>query len=261
MRKSYFFLLFCVITLFSCVPQRKIVYVQSNEDRTAYEYLVKNKKSLRIEPFDMLYISIGSLDQQGYNFFDQQKGSSAAISISESSLAILSYTVNDSGYISLPILGKLKLKGLTVDEASVSIKNFTKNVLNNPIVTVRFVNNSITVLGEVARPGSYNYYNEQLNIFHALGLAGDITEYGNRRKITLMREKNNIIYKYHLDVTKDEIYKSDYYYLRPNDVIYIEPLKIRRWGVRNFNELPLNVLFTGITTAVTTYLLYKSIKN
>ncbi len=242
--RNYYYLLLIVLFMASCVPQRKMVYVQSPGDKTEYEFLVKNKKSLRIEPFDMLYISINSLDQSGYNFFHQE--SSGTMAVSDASLSILSYTVSDSGTITLPILGKLKLQGLTLDEAANSIKNFTKNVLNNPIVSVRFANNSITVLGEVSKPGTYPYFKEQLNVFYALGLAGDITEYGNRRKVTLIREKNKIINKYELDLTKDEIFKSDFYYLRPNDVLYVEPLRIRRFGMK---EYPIALLLSAVTSA------------
>ena len=221
-----------------------MVYVQSPNEKAEYEFLVKNKKSLRIEPFDMLHISINSLDQSN-NFFHQETGNST-MSISDASLSITSYTVSDSGTITLPILGRLKLAGLTLEEAATTIKNFTKNVLNNPIVSVRFANNSITVLGEVQKPGTYPYYKEQLNIFYALGLAGDISEYGNRRKVILIREKNKIINKYELDLTKDEIFKSDYYYLRPNDVLYVSPLKIRRFGMK---EYPLALILSAVTSA------------
>jgi polysaccharide export outer membrane protein len=242
--RNYFYFLLIILFFASCVPQRKMVYVQSPNEKAEYEFLVKNKKSLRIEPFDMLYISINSLDQSGYNFFHQEN--TGTMSVSDASLSILSYTVSDSGTITLPILGKIKLQGLTLDEAANSIKNFTKNVLNNPIVSVRFANNSITVLGEVSKPGTYPYFKEQLNIFYALGLAGDITEYGNRKKVTLIREKNKIINKYELDLTKDEIFKSDYYYLRPNDVLYVEPLRIRRFGMK---EYPIALLLSAITSA------------
>ena len=242
----YYFLLIAIFLLGSCVPQRKMVYVQTPNEKLENEYLVKNKKSLRIEPFDMLYITINSLDQAGYNFFNQENGGGSSTSITDASLAVVSYTVSDSGTITLPILGKIKLQGQTLDEAALSIRNFTKNVLNNPIVSVRFVNNFVTILGEVARPGTYPYYREQLNIFYALGLSGDITEYGNRRNVTLIREKNKIINKYKLDLTKDEIFKSDFYYLRPNDVVYVEPLKIRRFGMK---EYPFTLLFSAITSA------------
>lgn len=241
MRNNYFYLVLIVLAS-SCVPQRKMVYVQSVDEKAKYEYVVENQKNIRIEPFDQLYISIGSIDQQGYNFFSQEKQNFN--SLSEQSLLVLGYTVNDSGCVNLPVIGKIKLQGQTMDEAEVTLKEATKNVLNQPIVSVRFVNNSITVLGEVLKPGNHLFTSQQLTIFRALGLAGDITEYGNRKKVVLIREKNRVIHKYHLDLTDDKIFKSDYYYLRPNDVLYVEPLKIRRFGMR---EYPFNLIVSSVT--------------
>ncbi len=242
MRKIYFFLL--IILLFgSCVPQRKIVYFQSKNEKKEYDYLVESKRNIKIEPLDLLYISIGSTDQPGYNFFNLDKQNFNAIT--EQSLSILGYTVNDSGYIYLPILGKIRLQGLTLNQAESVIKNFTKNVLTNPIVSVHFVNNTVTILGEVDKPGTYTYVKGQLTIYNALGLANDITEYGNRRKVALIRETNKTIHKYYLDLTTDDIFKSDYYYLRPNDVLYVEPLKIRRFGMK---EYPFTLIVSAVTS-------------
>jgi polysaccharide export outer membrane protein len=258
MRYVIFYFLFFVL-LTSCVPQKKIIYLQSKEGASPSEnYPNTTKKDTKIEPFDQLYISINSLDQAGYNPF-KMDGTSTN-SLTESSFSVLNYTVNDSGNVFLPFLGRVKLQGYTLDQAAELIQKACKKILNNAAVTVHFVNNTVTVLGEVQRPGTYNYPKSQLNIFKVIGLAGDINEYGNRKQVLLIREQGDKIYKYHLDLTQNEIIGSDFYYLRPNDVIYIQPLWIRRWGVRNFNDLPFSVLFTGITTAITTYLLYKSLK-
>ncbi|MBA3705412.1 MAG: polysaccharide export protein [Bacteroidetes bacterium] len=237
-------LLICIILeLASCVPQRKFVYVQSKKSNTDHEYLVESKRNIKIESQDILYISIGSADQPTYNFFSQEKQN--INTISEESLALLSYTVNDSGYVTLPIIGRIKLQGLTLDQASTAIRDFTKTVLTNPIVTVRFVNNTITILGEVARPGTVIYPKQQLNILSALGLVGDINEFGNRRKIVLIRETNKTTHKYYVDITKDDLFRSDYYYLRPNDILYVEPLRLRRIG---FKEFPYSLILSSISS-------------
>jgi polysaccharide export outer membrane protein len=244
MKKLLPFLAFAMFFA-SCVPHKKILYVQSAAEKTEYEYAVASKKSVKIEPFDVLYISILSgSDHPGFNFFNQDKMNFN--SLTEASLAVLSYSVNDSGNIILPVVGKIRMQGLTLNEAAATIKKATQKEIIDPVVTVKFVNSSVTVLGEVAKPGTYAYQNEKLNVFFALGLAGDISEYGNRKKVVLIRESNNAVHKYTLDLTTDDIFKSDYYYLRPNDVLYVEPLKIRRFGMK---EYPFTLVVSAVTSA------------
>ena len=259
MKKScFYFLLF--IAFSSCVPQKKIIYLQSKGETIQNEnFLNKTKKDTKIEAFDQLYISINSLDQTGYNPFKQE--AITTNSLTEPAFSVLNYTVNDSGNVFLPFLGRVKLQGYTLDQAAELIQIACKKILNNAAVTIHFVNNSVTVLGEVQHPGTYTYLKGQLNIFRAIGFAGDISEYGNRKNVLLIREQGDKIYKYHLDLTKNDIIGSDYYYLRPNDILYVQPLWIRRWGIQKFNDLPFTTIFTGVTTAITTYLLYKSINK
>lgn len=256
--KHYVIYFFCLVLLASCVSQKKIIYLQSDDSNAKQESLLGKKRDTRIEPFDQLYITINSLDQAGFNPFKQDNGNMN--SFTDAALSVLGYTVNDSGVVSLPFIGTIKLQGYTLVEAAMIIQNACKRILNNPAVSVRFVNNSITILGEVQRPGTYNYTKDQLSIFRAIGYAGDITEYGDRKNILLIREKGKMIYKYRLDLTNNDIITSDFYYLRPSDVIYVEPLWRRRWGVKVFQDLPFNLVFTGLTTVITTYLLYKSLK-
>ena len=234
-----------MLLLVSCVPQKQLVYMQSANPTPSGEYPIGNRKNIRIEPFDELYILVSSLDQPGYNFLKQDNVNN--ISISEASIALTSYTVSDSGWVLLPVLGKIKLQGLTLEEASQKVKETAKNTLNNPTVSVRFVNNSITILGEVQHPGTYTYLKQQMNIFRALGIAGDITEYGNRRKVVIIRENEKAIRKYQIDLTKDDIITSEFYYVRPNDVIYVEPLKRRWWGMKEF---PFMLFMAAITNYV-----------
>ncbi len=231
------------ILFFSCVPQHKIVYVQSPVEKKDAEYSMNNGKDLQIQPFDMLYINVASLDQPGYNFFNQEKQNYS--SISDATLAILSYTVNDSGNVHLPILGSLHLQGQTLEGASRLIKDAVKGMLSNPMVSVRFVNSTITILGEVGKPGTYPFTNDHLTIFRAVGMAGDINEYGDRKNVTLIREKDKKIHKYNLDLTTDDLFKSDFYFLHPNDILYIQPLRIRRFGMK---EYPFALVVSAITT-------------
>jgi polysaccharide biosynthesis/export protein len=235
-----------ILALFTaCVPQKKIVYAQSPDDsKTNYEYTTSVNSNLTIEAFDQLYISILGIDQQGYNFFAQQKQNFN--SLSEATTTVLSYTVNDSGLVYLPVVGKIKLKGLKLNEAEKLIADSCKSILNGPIVSVHFVNSTITILGEVSRPGTYIYNKEQLSIFRAIGLAGDINEFGNRRRVAVIREKGKTVEKHYIDLTKEDVFTSAYYFIHPNDVIYIEPLKIRRFGMK---EYPFALIVSAVTSA------------
>jgi polysaccharide export outer membrane protein len=243
-RSACFGLIICAAVA-SCVPQHKIIYVQSAENKKDLEYSGENGKNIRIQSFDLLFISIISSDPKEDNFLAREKQNFT--SISEATLAVLSYTVNDSGAVFLPGLGSFVVKGLTLEGAAGTIRTAAAQKLSDPMVSVRFVNTTITILGEVARPGTYPYTNDRLTIFRALGLAGDINEYGNRKKVVLIREKDRKIHKYNLDLTKDDLFNSDFYYLRPNDVVYIQPLKIRRFGMK---EYPFALVVSTISSVL-----------
>jgi polysaccharide export outer membrane protein len=236
--------IFLSMGLLSCVPQHKIIYVQSSNEKTNCEYPLHCEKALLIQPHDMLYITVSSLDQPGYNFFNQEKQNYNTIS--DATLNVLSYTVNEKGFLSLPVLGEIKAKGLTTVEVAKAISDSVKHMLNNPMVAVRFVNSNITILGEVTRPGTYSYTNENLSLFRAIGLAGDVTEYGDRRQVILIRENEKRIHKYKLDLTRDDLFQSEYYYLRPNDILYVQPMKIRRFGMK---EYPFALVVSAVTSA------------
>jgi polysaccharide biosynthesis/export protein len=226
----------------SCVPQKQITYLQQKENKQVY---TSQKTDLLIKPFDLLYINVTSLDQQNYNFFSQEKGS---YGVTPEFLSMISYNVNDSGQIKLPVIGKLKLSGFTLAQAEKTVEEAYRNYLNNPSVSVKFVNNIVTVLGQVTSPGTYSFQTPQINIFNAIGLAGDITEYGNRKKVLIIREeKNKEISRYEVDLTKDDILQSNNLYIRANDIIIIDPLKKRWWGMK---DIPFELIFSSITTAV-----------
>jgi polysaccharide biosynthesis/export protein len=251
----YIYFVFALLLLFtSCVSQRKAVYVQPSKDHLGNNNSWSgNKKSIKIDAFDMLYIKVATIDQPEYNFFNEENKNL----ISEASLSVTSYIVDELGFVILPVVGKVKLKDLTLEEASLAVKTALKDVLSTPIVSVRFINNSITVLGEVVHAGTYNYSTEQINVFRAIGLAGDISEYGDKKNAVLIRERGKEIQKYRLDLTSEDIFRSEFYYLRPNDVLYIPPMKIRRFGMR---EIPFALILTFVNTLVVTLVYAKILK-
>lgn len=138
------------------------------------------------------------------------------------------YVVDVNGEINFPILGKIKIGGLKKSEAANLIKEKLQPYLKDPIVTIQFLNYKITVLGEVKRPGTYTISNEHTSILQALGIAGDLTIYGRRDNVLLIREMEGGKKEYvRIDLNKTDILSSPFYYLQQNDIIYVEPNKTR----------------------------------
>jgi polysaccharide biosynthesis/export protein len=168
--------------------------------------------------------------------------------------SLASYTINKEGYLLLPLIGSVLVKDKTLIQVSEILKDSLSNILNQPNVSVKLVNRYISVLGEVRNPGHFAYAQEKLSVYDALGLAGDMTVYSNRKEVILARNENGINSLIVLDLTKPEILESKYYYLRPNDMVYVKPLKKRVWGMKEF---PFAVILSTISTALLVYTVVK----
>ena len=242
--KHIIYLLSGLLILSSCVPNRKIVILQEgakapstmNTERTPQE-------EQYIQSADELYIRINSMDEytEYYNI-TTEGGMYGRIDPSLSS-----YTVEINGTVFLPMIGNIYVTGFTLEEAGKKIQEMYKGYLNQPAVNVRFVDKIVTVLGEVNDPGVFTFTKREIPIFEAIAYASDMTVYGNRNKILIIREEENVIYRHRIDITKPDVQASKYYYIRPNDIVYVEPLKRRVWG---FAEMPLPLMLTSVTTVL-----------
>lgn len=227
----------------SCVPQEKLQYVQDETtSRLKSEYL-KARPEKRIQPFDNLYIKVLSIEEQNARIFSNETNFSGGLDIN-----LISYTVNAEGKVDFPFVGEIDVNNMTLKEAKDKIESELSQYLSNTSITIKFVNSNITVLGDVRVQGEFPFFKEQINIFQAIGFAGGMTEYGDRSNITLIREKNGV-YQYHkVDMTDKAIIESDYFYLQPNDVLIVEPIKAR---YRNLRSFTYSTLLATLTTAVT----------
>lgn len=165
---------------------------------------------------------------------------------SEASINLLSYTIGKDGTILLPLLGEVMLKGKTVDEAKLFIEARAKQMYKNPAVIVKLVNKSVTVLGELRSPGKYNILKNRITIFEALGLGGDLSDYGDRKQIRLIRNVAGEERMVKLDITSTDIINSEYYWILPNDVIYVPP-RNRVYGAKT---LPFTGWFGSTMTVI-----------
>ncbi|MGE5423860.1 MAG: polysaccharide biosynthesis/export family protein [Syntrophothermus sp.] len=241
------FLLMFSIGMTSCVTQKQVKYLQKRQaDDTTSSYLQKRGPNYKLQPYDNLYIKIFSLDEKSYFFFNRQNsGLNSYNDYTESALYLNSYTVNDSGYIDFPVVGKIYVKDHDVEQIKAMVQNKISQYLKETSIIVKLVNFKITVLGEVRTPGEKKIYQDQLNIFEGISMAGDLTDFADRGKVALIRktgEGSKIIY---LDLNSSNLLVSPYYQLQPNDIIYVAPLNIKRWGSETF---PWALIFAGVTS-------------
>lgn len=208
----------------SCVSREKIVYFQDLEQRQAL--LDEVDHSFKIQPNDLLSIVVSAYDLNAvrpFNLVSEARPSTDGSGLSYTNTQQQGYLTAEDGTIEFPVLGKIKVAGLSRSQLSdMLVKRISEYVLN-PIVTIRVMNFKVSVLGEVAQPGSYNVQGERLSLPEALGLAGDLTIFGRRDNLLVIRDNGKTKdYKY-LDLRDSNILNSDYYYLKQNDVIYVEP--------------------------------------
>jgi polysaccharide export outer membrane protein len=229
----------------SCIPKRKLIYLQDQKKNDLQDVYLNIRPEKKIQPFDNVYIKVSSIDDRTASIFS----SAAANTVN---VDLISYTVDQSGYINFPFVGEIFVKNMTLREAQQKIEEEVGQYLPNISITVKFVNNRVAVLGEVTRPGEYSFYRDQITIFQALSYAGDFTDYGNKTDVILIREAKNEINYYYLDLTDKDIVGSPYYYIIPNDVILVKPIKQK---FRNLSMVNWPIYLTTITTAVTLYLI------
>ncbi|BCY27262.1 polysaccharide biosynthesis protein [Flavobacterium okayamense] len=200
-----------------------MLYLQNNistESKTNYNTVIK--------PDDVLMIVVSSENPEvaePYNLKSVvlQSNSEEAIQTQRTQ----TYIVDIEGYIEFPILGKVKIGGLNKQEAIEYLKSLLKDHVKDAVINMRILNFEVTVLGEVNRPGTFEISSERITILEALGKAGDLTIYGKRKNVLLIRDENGVKSTHRLDLTKSDIVNSPYYYLAQNDVVYVEPNKTR----------------------------------
>lgn len=217
-----------VACLASCTSYKSVPYMQ-NVDQVTLEQ--KPLYDAKIMPKDLLTITVNCTDPEVAAPFNLtiQTTYNAKSGSTYSTPMLMSYLVDNEGVIDFPVLGRLKVGGLTKTEAENMIREGLKPYINQvPIVTVRMANYKISVLGEVARPGTFTVSNEKVNIFEALALAGDMTVWGVRNDVKLIREDadgQRMVMS--LNLNDANIINSDYYYLQQNDVVYVTPNKVK----------------------------------
>ena len=216
------------LMLFSCGSRQDIVYFQ-DADLAAISRPIENYSSV-IKPDDALTITVSSLDLEGMRPFNLSAVSYIANDGDVGRTMLQSYLVDANGNIDFPVLGTLKLAGLTRIQATAMIKDMLKEYIKDAIVNIRNVNFKISVLGEVNNPGLFTVPNDRITILEALALAGDLTINAERHNVFVAREEGNKKTYNRVNLTSEELFNSPIYYLSQNDVIYVTPNNSRIKG-------------------------------
>lgn len=235
--------------LTGCMSARKLVYFQgvSGKDDTL---TIPEPFIPVIKPGDVLSVQVSSLNAEATTYFNPTAMADGSTNPSSTNPLVRTpgYLVNADGTIELPLIGQVTVTNLTNAKASALIRDKLKVYLKEPTVSVRNLNFRISVLGEVTRPSLFTIPNEQITLPEALGLAGDLTIYGRRDNVLIIREEGKQRVFARLDLTRRDAFRSPYFSLHPNDVVYIEPGKVRVTSVdRVFILAPL---VTGILSLV-----------
>ena len=248
MNKLFFILLVTLVGVSSCVSPKEFVNFSEGPALAARVDSIRNSAPIRLQPDDVLSITVynsNELDPKVTAPFNLAAG--LASGSGKDDPTAVNYRVDESGHISFPVLGPIQVAGLTPAEAREVLIQKLKKYLNDPIVNLRLLNFKITVLGEVARPGTYTVPTERVNVLEAVGMAGDLSTYGRRDSLLVIREQNGIRQYQYLNLKSREVFASPYFYLRQNDIVYVEPMKEKSYTVGNKGTQILPWVTSGVT--------------
>ena len=242
--------LFAILALAfaSCTPQSRLVYMQDQQDLGIE--VPTRMETYRLKPGDILHVRVMSSDPEAHDVFNldrmQRYTTSRTADVGDPNMFLYGHTITNEGTIQLPVIGKIQVANTTLEEAHDLIQEHAAEYIIDATVSVKIVNFSVTVLGEVRRPGSFYIYDHEFTIMDALGLAGDLTDYGNR-DILVVRHTDNGLSFNRINITDRAAVSSELYYLQPNDLVYVEPLTAKRFG---FAQFPFAVLFSAVSTTL-----------
>lgn len=245
-----------IFTFSSCVSHKKMLLLKDAEminRTTSIEYQNERSLNYKIQPGDNLYIrAVNIIDEKNSSALNNDAG--RYTTGSEASIYLNSLTVNQEGFIDYPLIGLVEVKNLTVEEVKYKLEGLLSKYVKETALMVKLSSFDLTILGEVQKPGKFKVYQSEINIFDALALAGNLSNFAKTSNVKLVRRTDNGSEILTLNIGNADILSSPYYYLKPNDILYVEPLKLKRWG---FTTFPYSTVFSIISLGVTVYALFK----
>ena len=254
-RSFYLLALGLVLTLASCVGRKNINYLNDPSLTPGASKLFENQKfEYRIQVNDVLSIRVLGLQDEQHRQFnvEAQQGSTM---ISDAGLFVNGFSVDKNGQIQLPQAGKMKVQGLTVGEAQELVQKKIAEYFPFATVILKMVNWRVSVLGNISRPGAYMVYSNQITILDALAMAGGPNEFADKGHVTLLRQSDRGVQALYVDLSTTEVLRSEYYYLLPNDIVYVPAMRARS------SRLNLEVFSILLATLSTAAVVFTVIQN
>jgi len=235
-----------ILTFSGCIGRKSLNYLTDPSLSNGSSKLFENRKfEYRIQVNDVLSIRVMGLDDATSKFFNVESQANG-MNLTDAAMFVNGYSVDKNGQVQLPTVGKIKVQGLTMGEAQELVQRKINEFFTNATVILKMVNWRLSVLGEVSRAGAYFVYNNQITILEALAMAGGPNEFADKSHITLMRQSDRGVQALYVDLSDTKVLSSEYYYLLPNDIIYVPALKARPGRL---NLEMLTILLTATTTA------------
>lgn len=253
--KRLFSKLFLILLLFSfgCTSQKKLAYLNNLPQGDGEETFNMVVPDYKIQPRDILYVTVKAMAPDG-SIKDYLNSGSSNINLGqgESSATLMGFTINSEGFVLIPGLGQIQVAGLKLDEIRIKVQDSADKVFKNSVVECKLLSFKFTVIGEVRLPGAYINYNNYLTVIEAIGRAGGIGDYGNRNRILVVRPFDKGTKTFRINLQDKNILSSEAYFLLPNDVVIVEPVKQR---IFNLNLPTISFVITALTSSITMTLL------
>ncbi len=258
--KNIFLLATFVFAAFSCKPKENMVYMENQNSNIEAEVKQAVFEGSHLQAGDLLDIKVTAFDDYAVRPFNinsmNQSGNTSDVALNQTNQNnTVGYLVSNEGYIVFPVLGKIFVKNLTMSQVRENLETRLLEYLSDPMVSIRQLNFNITILGEVKKPGQYNSPSDKVTILQALGMAGDMTDNGDRTKVKLVRHENGTDQTYVINFTDKNITSSPYYYMQQNDVLYVEPDENKKIIANTNPNRTLIFSIIGSAVAITSILI------
>ena len=231
-KKRFFCLIFFLFSLFSCITTNDLEYIKSNSNSSEVKSSVQN---YRLQKGDLLSIQVSTTTEQQHDFFNKENTANSQLMMRNPYL--YGYIIKEDGTLDLPSFGIVEAAGFTLRELESIIKNIATSYFENPVIKINILNFDVTILGEVNNPGTFKIVDPEVNILYALSLANDITQFGNRKKVKIIRNDNESNKVFYVDLTKKDILNNSDFILQPHDIIYVAPLRKKFFAFQNITNL------------------------